>query len=240
MLPVVEIFGPTIQGEGPEVGSMCIFVRFGGCDYRCSWCDSTHAVLPEQVRAAPRLSVEDILLRVTALGSAPLVILSGGNPLLLDLGSLVDLLHIAGYQVSVETQGTQWRGWINQVDQVVVSPKPPSSGMGEGDASIEVLWEFLRRTTSPVALKVPCLDYRDVTFAAGLAAQFPGYPFFLSVVTLMGGLDGKFAGGAIDTTNDLLARYRDVFVWARQHPKLDHARILPQVHALAWGHEKGH
>src|SRR5262249_776223 len=41
---VSEIFGPTIQGEGVLIGLPTVFVRSGGCDYRCSWCDSMHAV----------------------------------------------------------------------------------------------------------------------------------------------------------------------------------------------------
>ncbi len=41
---VSEIFGPTIQGEGVLIGLPTVFVRSGGCDYRCSWCDSLHAV----------------------------------------------------------------------------------------------------------------------------------------------------------------------------------------------------
>ncbi|TIU92326.1 MAG: 7-carboxy-7-deazaguanine synthase QueE, partial [Mesorhizobium sp.] len=41
---VSEIFGPTIQGEGMLIGLPTVFVRTGGCDYRCSWCDSLHAV----------------------------------------------------------------------------------------------------------------------------------------------------------------------------------------------------
>ena len=44
---ISEIFGPTIQGEGPLVGRPTVFVRTGGCDYRCTWCDTLYAVLPE-------------------------------------------------------------------------------------------------------------------------------------------------------------------------------------------------
>lgn len=36
--PVIECFGPTIQGEGALAGLPTLFVRFGGCDFRCSWC----------------------------------------------------------------------------------------------------------------------------------------------------------------------------------------------------------
>ena len=44
---ISEIFGPTIQGEGPLMGRPTVFVRTGGCDYRCRWCDTLYAVLPE-------------------------------------------------------------------------------------------------------------------------------------------------------------------------------------------------
>ena len=43
---VSEIFGPTVQGEGALIGKPTVFVRTGGCDFRCSWCDTLHAVLP--------------------------------------------------------------------------------------------------------------------------------------------------------------------------------------------------
>ena len=39
-IPVLEVFGPTIQGEGRVIGRKTMFVRTAGCDYRCSWCDS--------------------------------------------------------------------------------------------------------------------------------------------------------------------------------------------------------
>lgn len=39
-IPVLEIFGPTIQGEGMVIGQKTMFVRTAGCDYSCSWCDS--------------------------------------------------------------------------------------------------------------------------------------------------------------------------------------------------------
>ena len=106
-LPVVEVFGPTIQGEGELAGVPTAFVRFGGCDYRCSWCDSLFAVLPEDVRRAPRMTPAEVAAALAALeGSPEWVTLSGGNPALLELGELVALLHASGRRVTVETQGS--------------------------------------------------------------------------------------------------------------------------------------
>src|SRR5436853_7306175 len=92
--PIIEIFGPTIQGEGAEAGLSTHFVRFGGCDYRCSWCDTMYAVDPAVVRAtAERLSDDAIVGRLEELGGAPRwVTLSGGNPALHHLGARVDAL----------------------------------------------------------------------------------------------------------------------------------------------------
>src|SRR4051812_46730356 len=60
--PVIEIFGPTIQGEGAEAGLPTHFVRFGGCDYRCVWCDTMYAVDPAIVRSTSRrLTTDEII-----------------------------------------------------------------------------------------------------------------------------------------------------------------------------------
>src|SRR3712207_8798896 len=70
--PVIEIFGPTIQGEGAEAGLPTHFVRLGGCDYRCAWCDTMYAVDPRTVRdTAERLSGETIIERLQTLAGCP-------------------------------------------------------------------------------------------------------------------------------------------------------------------------
>ena len=81
--PIIEIFGPTIQGEGAEAGLPTHFVRLGGCDYRCSWCDTMYAVDPVVVRRdSTWLSAEQIIEALTRLpGSPRWVSISGGNPL---------------------------------------------------------------------------------------------------------------------------------------------------------------
>jgi len=81
---ISEIFGPTVQGEGPLIGRPTVFVRTGGCDYRCAWCDTLYAVLPEHRGEWRLMAPAEIERRIEELaGNDPvLVTLSGGNPAL--------------------------------------------------------------------------------------------------------------------------------------------------------------
>ena len=79
---ISEIFGPTIQGEGALIGQPTVFVRTGGCDYRCSWCDTLHAVDNEFRHGWTPMSAEDVFAEVEKLsGGVPIMVsLSGGTP----------------------------------------------------------------------------------------------------------------------------------------------------------------
>ena len=235
--PVVEIFGPTIQGEGALAGKVTHFVRFGGCDFACEWCDSDHAVLPQKVRLAPKLTADEIATRVTMLGEAPWVTLSGGNPALHDLTYLRDLLWKEDFNIAVETQGSKWQQWLGSVELLTISPKPPSSGMHNGFFD-----EFMGLSTDNDwrILKVPVLDERDLDFADYIHQSFPNVDFYVSVVTLMGGLYGTFAGGIKDTNDTLLERYHKVVDMVLARKSMQDVTVLPQLHALVWGHDRGH
>lgn len=136
-LLVNEIFGPTLQGEGPLAGTPAMFVRLAGCDLACTWCDTAYAwdwtgrVGPPQDRAAEshHRSVSDVLDEVIQRrGQAQLVVLSGGEPLLQHRAAsrlAVDLVA-EGLIVQVETNGRH----TPLPDPVlhVVSPKLSSAG----------------------------------------------------------------------------------------------------------------
>src|SRR6476661_4406823 len=83
-IPLMEVFGPTIQGEGLVIGQQTYFLRFGLCDYKCVMCDSMHAVDPHRVKAnAEWLTQEEILNKLGSIykpNSTRWVTLSGGNP----------------------------------------------------------------------------------------------------------------------------------------------------------------
>ena len=105
-IPISEIFGPTLQGEGALIGTPTVFVRTGACDFRCDWCDTLYAVLPqykdEWTPLTPPQIVEEMLR--LAGGKPILVTISGGNPALHDLEELLDLGHEHGLSFALETR----------------------------------------------------------------------------------------------------------------------------------------
>ena len=228
---VVELFGPTIQGEGPYAGQRSTFIRFGGCDYRCSWCDSLHAVIPEQYRGAPRLNEHEILERIHKLGVDPgIIVFSGGNPAIHDLTDLVDLLATENLKVQVETQGTLLPRWLHSVMSIVVSPKPPSSGMNQ---SLEETKAFFNTfVAGQVAVKIVVFDNADLDYVESVIRELHPRRLFLSVGT-----------GATEGPLEVIARYKWLVETSLerfgQYPRTK-IIVLPQLHFLMWGHQKGH
>jgi 7-carboxy-7-deazaguanine synthase len=231
----MEIFGPTIQGEGPEAGRPAYFVRFGGCDYRCSWCDSMYAVDPHVVKAeSRRLTSRAIAAELAGLEDGPeMAVLTGGNPAIFELGDLVSLLHRRRMDVSVETQGSVWREWLSDVDRLVVSPKGPSSEMDtpRHRAQFDGFMDAALGNPSLV-LKVVVFDERDLAWAELLASTYDGVPFFVSAGSDVG-------APAEETLARLAGRYRWLCETVARSPALARARVLPQLHVVAWGTRRG-
>lgn len=249
LFPVVEVFGPTIQGEGPHQGESAVFVRFGGCDYKCSWCDTPHAVLPRYVRRAERLTEDAILERVLSYRHTRWLVVSGGNPALHDLSGLVERAQANGYRVAVETQGSRMRPWLLDVDSLCISPKPPSSGMNPTFNDLPALHaaydEYLAKgPRSKAYIKIPIFTSRDLLWAEWLAGHFRHMPLYLTA--------GNDAGRTVAfpdrfdtrTLNEVRNKLADQFLWlieqTHKSPYLrEHAKIQLQTHVIAWGNEPG-
>lgn len=236
--PVIETFGPTCQGEGPNAGQRTMFVRFGGCDYRCSWCDSLYAVLPDQVKAnSVLLTAEEIIDRLgPPTPTWTWVTLSGGNPAMLKLGTLVERLKEIGYRVAVETQGSLWKDWLADVDSLVISPKPPSSGMwtvGNAQENADFMERIPMTYNTGAAIKIVVFDDEDFHWAVKYLNRYPSLPAFLSA-----GTDPPSEHEPLTETRELiLDRYR--WLCERTLEEGVSASVLPQLHVLAWGHARG-
>ena len=108
LIPVIELFGPTIQGEGLQTGTLTHFLRTGGCGLRCSWCDSMYAVLPEEIRRNKNpMTTAEIQKNIESMAYAPWINFTGGDPCIhKGLGDIIHWLNIQmDMKVSVETQG---------------------------------------------------------------------------------------------------------------------------------------
>ncbi|MGZ3638048.1 MAG: 7-carboxy-7-deazaguanine synthase QueE [Ktedonobacterales bacterium] len=224
--PVVELFGPVLQGEGRMIGTPTLFARFGYCDFRCAWCDTLYAVLPEEVqRTATQMTTAEIRERLRALDpTVPWVTLSGGNPAMHDLSELVDLLHADGRKIAVETQGTVFREWLRACDVVTVSPKPPSSTMPTDFAQLDHFASLPNAN-----LKVVVFDDADFAYAREIHLRYPDVPFYLQVGNTVGQDDAPALLAKLD--------------WLGQKVLADAAMqsaiVLPQLHVLLYGNRRG-
>ncbi|MEQ9290440.1 MAG: 7-carboxy-7-deazaguanine synthase QueE [Cyclobacteriaceae bacterium] len=115
-LPIMEIFY-SIQGEGFHSGKPAVFVRLGGCDVGCHWCDVKESWYEND---HPFMEIPEIVKEVSK-HPAKIVIITGGEPLMYNLDVLTENLHKHGYQTHLETSGVYTI--TGQWDWVTFSPK---------------------------------------------------------------------------------------------------------------------
>ncbi len=114
--PIVETFH-SVQGEGHWAGANAFFIRLGGCDVHCSWCDTKASWSSNH----PTQTIADLVARATAIKPF-MVVITGGEPLMHDLFPLSAALQAQGLRVHLETSGAhQFSGVF---DWVTLSPKP--------------------------------------------------------------------------------------------------------------------
>lgn len=107
----------TLQGEGFYQGHAAYFVRLGGCDVGCVWCDVKESWDAEK---HPRMTIPEIIDVISAT-PAKLVVITGGEPLMHELHPLTEALHAAGLQTNIETSGSH--PLSGTWDWICLSPK---------------------------------------------------------------------------------------------------------------------
>lgn len=111
--PIVEIFN-SVQGEGFHTGVPSVFIRFGGCNLQCSWCDTDFSKWD-------KMTISEIMV-ILSKWNTRRVIFTGGEPAMQKLRPLSDELHANGYNIAIETNGTiELEEGL--VDWICVSPK---------------------------------------------------------------------------------------------------------------------
>lgn len=131
-LPVAEDFY-TVQGEGRHAGRAAYFVRLGGCDVGCEWCDAKYAWNPALF---PPAGVGEVVGRVAACG-AQTVVVTGGEPLIYPLEPLTRALAGQGVRIHLETSGSH--PFSGRFDWVCLSPKRRRPPLDEAFARADEL-----------------------------------------------------------------------------------------------------
>lgn len=130
MKRINEIFF-SLQGEGFHVGTPSVFVRFSGCNLKCSFCDTSHESYREMS--------DDEIVEAVSMYNAPWVILTGGEPSIQVTDSLVDRLQKLGRKVAIETNGTF--PIPKNLDWVTLSPKEDKSPILREVDEIKVVFQ---------------------------------------------------------------------------------------------------
>lgn len=238
-IPVLEIFGPTIQGEGMVIGKKTMFIRTAGCDYSCSWCDSAFTWDGSAKDDIVQMSPEDIWEKLQALGGNRFshVTVSGGNPALLkNLAGIIALLKKNNIEVALETQGSRWQDWFLEIDDLTISPKPPSSGMNTDFNKLDEIIQRLNENSrlQQTSLKVVIFNDGDLAYAKNIAEKYPELPLYLQT-----GNDDTASEDTTDLAAVLLEKYAALIDKVAAEPELNDVRVLPQLHTLVWGNKRG-
>ena len=131
-LPLVEDFY-TIQGEGFHSGKPAYFIRLGGCDVGCSWCDAKYTWNP---LSHPLVATDEIVERAASF-EAQAIVITGGEPLLYPLDYLTERLHAHGLEIFLETSGSH--PLSGEFDWICLSPKRKQPPLAEAFAAASEL-----------------------------------------------------------------------------------------------------
>lgn len=219
MVRVCEIFD-SVQGEGILMGVPHTFVRLSGCNLSCKWCDTKYA----QSADGGEMEPYDVLRETRLLH----VCVTGGEPLLQDVGGFFKLLSDKGKKITVETNCTRYDQRLDDfVFMYSVSPKLSSSGEGY---DVNVLRSYLKLDT--VQFKFVISDDGDFSEVLDIVKKYPEFVRDKVMILQPDGmctlpmyqkrlrwLSEKMLG------NDVLVR--------------NNVRVLPQLHKIVWGKKRG-
>ncbi|MFP4555624.1 MAG: 7-carboxy-7-deazaguanine synthase QueE [Bacteroidales bacterium] len=171
LLPLVEEFY-TLQGEGYHTGRAAYFIRIGGCDVGCSWCD---AKFTWNAKTFPPVKVDELVDRIKD-NPAKAVVVTGGEPSLYPLDYLCELLKSHRISTFIETSGAY--PLTGQWDWICLSPKPqqqPVNGIHMKADELKVIisthndieWAEINakkvKTTCKLYLQPEWSNYNEVT-----------------------------------------------------------------------------
>lgn len=233
-LPVSEVFGPTIQGEGPHMGRPCWFIRTGGCNLSCTWCDTPYSTGQHGIplSTVPKRTARSV---ADAIPAGTMVVLTGGEPLMHikrpAMIALLHALHAKGCEVHVETNGSILPepavGYL--IDHYTVSPKLGVEMVNpRHDPSLQDWTRYADRTIFKFVIDRLDEDDQDVN----LRAQYA----LMTAETHGVSKESVWIMPEGATAPELAVHWAEVAQAAADAG----INASHRLHALAWGDAKGH
>jgi len=247
---VNEIFADTVQGEGPTSGIPAAFVRLNGCDLHCTSlpCDTDYTWKPGKIERSHQFTAEEVLQKVP---KGVTVVLTGGEPLLQQrrpaFRALLEGLHERGQRVEVETAGhhVPERFLDDRINPVLVhqwnvSPKLTWSGNDFRDYEMTLPYfnrqyegtkAYLKFVVSPRPMAKP--DGTLVTLDQQME----------EIHALVDKVHWAYERVCIQpagtSPSEQLDDCKILMDWQQRHTPETGFRILPRLHILLWGNERG-
>lgn len=223
-LMVSETF-KTVQGEGPSTGRLASFIRFGGCNLQCSWCDTPYTWDARRFdlrKQMARRTVDDLVAEVRGHGTR-LVVLTGGEPLLhQEQPAWQRLLECLETDIEVETNGTRRPNddTTNRC-RFNVSPKLAHAGDPAGDRIVPAVLADLVATRRAV-----------FKFVVRSVADFPEVRAIRDAVGIPDHLIWIMPEGTRPSTATPAPHLADAVVDAGWN-------LTARLHVIMWGNQKG-
>ena len=218
---VCELF-TSVQGEGIDAGRLCTFVRFSGCNLRCSYCDTSYA----WHEPGEDLTVEAIVERVTAAG-CELVCLTGGEPMMqAEAITLMAALLATDHEVLLETNGAVPLTGVPAAVTKIVDVKTPGALRRPGDSQADFegrpfFYPNLETLTRRDQVKLVLCDRADYEWALGFVAQH--------------GLSDRVSAVLLSACHPALSPAELVGWMLEDRPPV---RLNVQIHKMIWDPDK--
>jgi 7-carboxy-7-deazaguanine synthase len=185
------------------------------------------------------MEAEEIWQELVSLGGDgfSFVTISGGNPALLkNLEKLIHILKENKIRICLETQGSKWQDWVMDIEELTISPKPPSSRMV---TNFDVLDRIINKRkdadpTHNTSIKVVVFDDFDYSYAKKVHFRYLDIPFFLQV-----GNDDRETMNKQELLEQLVQKYESLINKVMLDKELKNVKVLPQLHTYIWGNKRG-